>query len=75
MSQNKLDDKIIDLEARLSFQEDLIAKLDDTIARQDANILDMQKQLRHIYKKTNESTRSWDEPSSDLNTQETPPHY
>lgn len=45
------DERINDLQSRLSFQEDTLSTLNERIAEQEQAIDMLQKQLQHIYKK------------------------
>jgi SlyX protein len=64
--------RIEDLEARLSFQEDLLATMNTRFMEQDNEIAKLQLQLQHL-NRTLKDTASASEASSDKN--ERPPHY
>lgn len=73
MSEDAVEQKIIELQARVAFQEDMLQSLNDTVAEQDKTIV----LLRHAIK-------SWESRLEDMagaigagsnNTTELPPHY
>ena len=63
-----------DLQTRIAFQEDMIAHLNTTVAKQQQEIDILQVQLQHIYKKIKALEGSVDEISNDSGG-EVPPHY
>lgn len=66
------EDRLIDLETRLAFQEDTIATLDDVVTRQQRQIDKMLQQIA-ILKERVERREGADESASDVD--ERPPHY
>ena len=74
MSENMHQQKIEDLEARLSFQEDLLTAMNKRVAEQDAEIAKLQLQLQHLYQKFKESGAAEIE-GGDALSSERPPHY
>lgn len=74
MNENELENRIIELEIRLTLQDELVGSLNDTVAKmQDA--LDLQQaQLRLLYNKIQQ--QSDDERNQPYSlADEVPPHY
>ena len=68
-----LQQHIIDLQARLTFQEDLLQTLDATVAEQDQTIFLLRKQLKQWESRLDDISHSVD---STANVgSEKPPHY
>ncbi|MCH9691851.1 MAG: SlyX family protein [Gammaproteobacteria bacterium] len=68
-----LEMRLEDLESRLTFQEDTLIQLSDTIALQDAKIQTLLKKLERVSQKYQDLN---DEMSKDTRYQdEKPPHY
>ena len=65
-----MESRIQDLETRLTFQEDLLAKLDDAILNQQRQIIDLTQRLEIITEQLKLFLREF--PSSE---DERPPHY
>ena len=65
-----MESRIQDLETRLTFQEDLLAKLDDAILNQQRQIIDLTQRLDIITEQLKLFLREFP-PSED----ERPPHY
>ena len=68
-----LEDRIAELETQLAFQDDLFRRLDDTVARQDRDIVRMQEQLKAIGRRMAELREA--APGSADSGHEVPPHY
>lgn len=43
-----MEDRIIDLETRLTYQDDLLQKLDEVVINQQKEIDELKLQVRHI---------------------------
>lgn len=69
----KLVERIDELEARLAFQEDMIAQLNDVIARQDADIRRLLIHMRELMQKY--SAISSELPGGARPSGDKPPHY
>ena len=69
MAQSELT--LIDLEERLAFQEDTLQKLDEAMAGQQGQLLDLQRQLRLLAEQIRKLEAGMPEGAPD----ETPPHY
>ena len=65
-----MESRIQDLETRLTFQEDLLAKLDDAILNQQRQIIDLTQRLEMITEQLKLFLREF--PSGE---DEQPPHY
>lgn len=65
-------EQIEDLQSRIAFQEDMISKLNDTVVEQGMQLMSLQKQLQHVYKKV--KNVSFDDDDYDP-VDEKPPHY
>ena len=69
---NSLEQKIIDLETQLAFQEDTIEALNQALASQQKHLDDVQFKLKHVLDKVKSM-----EPSNIASASEEtpPPHY
>lgn len=65
-------DKIVDLESRLAFQEDLINSLNQQVALQQKDIQQLQLHLQHLNQKINILK---DAQAEQQHHDERPPHY
>ncbi|EPF70176.1 SlyX family protein [Acinetobacter rudis] len=65
---------IEDLQVRIAFLDDLVEQLDAEVARQNAELADLKKQLQFLYQRVDASDLSQGiapfDPLSDI-----PPHY
>jgi SlyX protein len=74
MSNESLQEQLIELQTRLVFQEDTIHELNAVIARQDEQLLLIQLQLKLLGKRFDDYLYTQDqEGASPLD--EKPPHY
>lgn len=69
-----LQEQLIELQTRVSYQDDTLAQLDDVIAEQDRMIQMLQKQMIALVKKHDEMDYSM-ENSGGKPSDERPPHY
>lgn len=69
-----LGKRIEELESRLAFQDDLIENLNDVIARQDRELLNLQSRLVKLEAKFDDLSESLPG-SGDGGGHEVPPHY
>lgn len=69
-----LEDKILDLETRISFQEHTIGELNDTVYAQQRQIDRLEHALRDMLGRLKQMVGDNDGPDSDDAT-ERPPHY
>ena len=65
-----MESRIQDLETRLTFQEDLLAKLDDAVINQQRQIIELTQRLEMITEQLKLFLREF--PSGE---DERPPHY
>lgn len=66
-----MENKIIDIETRLAFQDDTIQELNDVIYRQQQQIDRLEKALQVVLSKVQDLMES----GNDNITDEKPPHY
>lgn len=68
------DEAFIDLQMRVTFQEDMLNQLNDVVSKQDADILLLREQVRALAQRLEESMRQPSEGENNL-IDERPPHY
>ncbi len=66
--------RLEELESRLSFQDDLVERLNDVVARQDRELVLLRERLRRLEAKLEEIGQSLGGPGGDSG-HEVPPHY
>ena len=66
-----LDQRIIDLETKISFQDKSIEDLSDSVYRQQQQLTELEKKIQALQKRI-ESDQNGD---SEIRPQEKPPHY
>lgn len=75
---NDIEDKLIDLQTRVAYQEDALIHLDQVITKQDADIIQLQQLVRLLAKRLDESLFA-QEQNGDGGVSgeydERPPHY
>lgn len=71
---NEFNDELIELETRIAYQEDTISQLNLVVTKQDADIVQMQQQIRLLAKRIDELSFSQDQGGEDA-VNERPPHY
>ncbi len=71
-TNNELEEKIISLESRLAFSEDLINGLNAAIAGQNKEINGLKLYCKELKKKLDELAEN---DGSDLGPDQKPPHY
>lgn len=71
---NELGDELIELQTRIAYQEDTISQLNMVVTQQDADILQLQQQMRLLAKRIDELSFAQADGSEDI-THERPPHY
>jgi SlyX protein len=69
-----ITEELIDLQTRLAYQEDTINQLNNVITKQDADIVQLQQQMRLLAKRIDELSFTQDDGASDV-VSERPPHY
>jgi SlyX protein len=70
----KINDDIIDLQTRVAFQEDTLLQLNQVITKQDADIVQLQQQVRLLAKRVDESLFAQEQGGAGAES-ERPPHY
>jgi SlyX protein len=68
------DEEFIDLQMRVTFQEDMLSQLNDVVSKQDADILLLREQVRALAQRLEESMRHSSQGENNL-VDERPPHY
>jgi len=71
---NDFADELIELQTRIAYQEDTIHQLNQVITKQDADILQLQHQMRLLAKRIDELALAQVGGSEEI-TNERPPHY
>lgn len=69
----KFEEKVVDLESRLAFQEDYLTAINARVAEQDQEIARLHLQLKHLYEKMESTQQGASGPSNYAD--ERPPHY
>ncbi|MBL6689309.1 MAG: SlyX family protein [Pseudomonadales bacterium] len=71
-----VEQKLIDLEERLAFQDHTISKLDDALADQQKQLLDILRQVQLLAEQLRKlETDSHHRPQAGTPQYEKPPHY
>ena len=70
---NNIEEKIIEIETKMAFQEETIEQLNDVIIGQQKAIDKLQRQLVQLNTKIEEESQHWQSESNPVD--ETPPHY
>ncbi len=73
MNRTDKNQRLDELESRLAFQDDLIEKLNDIVARQDREILALARKVKELESKLGELAAAAAAPGSPET--EIPPHY
>lgn len=71
----ELQDQLIELQTRVSYQDDTLAQLNDVITEQDSIIRILQKQMIALAKKHDEMNYSQEQQGTSNPADERPPHY
>ena len=71
---NDINDDVIDLQTRVAYQEDTLAQLDQIVTKQDADIIQLQQQVRLLAKRLDETLFA-QEQDGNSPASERPPHY
>lgn len=69
-----INDELIDLQTRVAYQEDTLAHLDQIVTKQDADIIQLQQQMRLLAKRLDASLFAQEQDSA-AGIIERPPHY
>ncbi len=73
-SQAPLEERVVELEMRLSFQEDTLLKLNQVVSDQDQLIMRLQEHLRAMSEKMSDMEYSLEQGGTKSGS-EKPPHY
>ncbi len=73
-SQVTLEERVVELEMRLSFQEDTLGKLNQVVSDQDQLIMRLQEHLRAMSEKMSDMEYSLEQGGAKSGN-EKPPHY
>jgi SlyX protein len=71
---NEIGDELIELQTRIAYQEDAISQLNQVVTKQDADILQLQHQMRLLAKRVDELSFTQTESGEEISS-ERPPHY
>lgn len=71
---NELHDDLIELQTRVAYQEDTINQLNQVVTKQDADIVQLQQQMRLLAKRIDELSFTQNDGAEDISN-ERPPHY
>lgn len=71
---NDLNEAVMDLQARVAFQEDTLQHLNAVVASQDQEIRALHEQLKRLAKRLDDSLYAQEQGSATL-LHERPPHY
>lgn len=66
--------ELIELQTRVAFQEDTLAQLNQVVAKQDQEIINLQHQLRLLAKRLDDALYMQEQGAEKL-VDERPPHY
>jgi len=69
-----LDERLIELETRVSYQEGTLQQLNEVVTEQDSYIQSLQVQVQSLAKKLEEMSQVIDQPTGKVGN-EPPPHY
>ncbi|HEY7773922.1 MAG TPA: SlyX family protein [Marinagarivorans sp.] len=70
-----MNSDIAELQQRMAFQDDAIAKLSDQIALQDKELLEAKRHIRMLRDKFLELSEEFEQMAPAGNSAERPPHY
>ena len=73
-SVNDINDELIELQTRMAYQEDTITQLNNVVTKQDADIIQLQQQMRLLAKRLDELSFAHDSGADEVSS-ERPPHY
>ncbi len=74
MSHEHSQSSIVDLEARVAFQEDTIDALNAQVAEQGRQLDELRTQMQALYQKMDNLMYEWEQVGGGI-SQERPPHY
>ncbi|MBL4660669.1 MAG: SlyX family protein [Alcanivoracaceae bacterium] len=68
-----INNKLIEIETKIAFQEQTIEQLNEVIIQQQKSIDALQRQLRQLNNKIEEESQHWSQDQTIID--EKPPHY
>lgn len=68
------EEEFIDLQMRVTFQEDMLHQLNDIVSQQNTEILLLREQMRALARRLEEVMRQPSQADGDI-SEERPPHY
>ena len=71
---NAIDEELIELQTRVAYQEDTINQLNQVVTKQDADIVQLQQQMRLLAKRIDELSFAQNDGAEEISN-ERPPHY
>lgn len=71
---NTLENQLVDLQTRVAYQENTLEQLNDVIAQQDAELIQLKQQIRLLAQRLEELHRQQAIGETDI-VDERPPHY
>lgn len=73
--RNRVQDKLIELETKFSFQEDLLQQLNEVVIRQQRQLDEMSRDMRVLKDQLGEVAADDSKPGAAEQQNERPPHY
>ncbi|NKB34268.1 MAG: SlyX protein [Pseudomonadales bacterium] len=70
-----MDNKLVDLETKFSFQEDLLQDLNDVVVKQQKEIERLGIEMKHLQEQILDLADSQSGPADSVGVDEKPPHY
>lgn len=70
-----IEEQLIDVQTRVAYQEDTLARLNDVITKQDAEIVQLKQQMRLLAQRLDELARDPAQAGDADITNDRPPHY
>lgn len=74
LTLSDIGDELIELQTRAAYQEDTIHQLNLVVTKQDADIIQLQQQMRLLAKRIDELSFNPSD-GADIVANERPPHY
>lgn len=75
MSAENLQSAIVDLEARIAYQEDTIDALNAQLAKQGRELDELRGRMQALYKKLDDLAYAWEQREAGADQEPPPPHY
>ncbi len=73
MDSNDISSRIEELESHSAFQDELYSQLNEIVARQDREIIELKRQLKNLSQRLKDLGDS--SPGNESPADHTPPHY